>query len=56
MSLPGARLLPFTVRLAMAVAPEATSVAVPSETVPAVKVTLPVGAALPLAAFTVAVN
>jgi hypothetical protein len=55
-SLPATRLLPFTVRLAVALAPETTRTAVASETPPAVKVTLPVGAALPLTAFTVAVN
>jgi hypothetical protein len=53
---PAARALPFTVTLPVAVVPEATSVADPSERLPDVKVMLPEGATPPLAAFTVAVN
>jgi hypothetical protein len=49
-------LLPLRVSTAVAVEPDAASVAVPREAVPAVNVTLPVGAVLPLAGFTVAVN
>jgi hypothetical protein len=56
LSLPTARLVPFTVRDAAAVAPEATSVAEPRETFPAMNIIVPVGAALPLAGVTVAVN
>lgn len=47
---------PLTVNTAVAVEPDATSVAVPNEAVPAVNVTLPVGAVFPLTGFTVAVN
>ena len=54
--LPPARLLPFTINAAVAVAPEPASVAVPSVMFPAEKVTLPAGVTLPLAALTVAVN
>jgi hypothetical protein len=54
--LPPARLLPFTVSAAVAIPPEPASVAVPSAIFPAENVTLPAGDALPLAAFTVAVN
>jgi len=49
-------LLPFTVNTAVAVTPEPASVAEPNATFPAENVTLPAGAALPLAALTVAVN
>jgi hypothetical protein len=49
-------LLPLTVSTAVAVEPEAVSVVVPNEVLPAVNVTLPAGAVVPLAAFTVAVN
>lgn len=56
MLLPGVRLLAFTVKVAVAVDPEAVSIPDPRETFPAVKVTLPVGAVVPLAGFTVAVN
>ncbi len=44
---PAARLLPFMVKAAVAFEPEAVSVAEPSEVLPKVKVTLPVGAVLP---------
>jgi hypothetical protein len=54
--LPPVKLLPFTVKVAVAVPPDPASVAVPSATVPAENVTLPAGVALPLAALTVAVN
>jgi len=54
--LPPARLLPFTVRAAVTVPPEPASAAVPRERPPAEKVALPVGAVLPLAAFTVTVK
>jgi hypothetical protein len=53
---PTESLLPLRVSTAVADEPEAVSVAVPNEGVPAVKVTVPVGAVLPLAGFTVAVN
>jgi hypothetical protein len=49
---PMARLLPLTVTLAV----EPETVADPRAVLPTVKVTLPVGVVLPLAAFTVAVN
>jgi len=55
-SLPGARLAPFTVRVAAAAPPEPASAAEPSERLPAEKMTLPVGVALPLAAFTLTVK
>src|ERR1035441_15170 len=56
--LPTARVVPFTTSVAPEVAPEAEapkgdSVADPSEVLPAEKVTLPVGAVLPLKGFTV---
>ena len=51
---PIARRLAFTASVAVDVAPETDSVAVPSVVLPVEKVTLPVGAALPLAGFTVA--
>jgi hypothetical protein len=58
--LPALNLLPGTLNTAVAVAPVAAPVAVkvalPSEVVPIANVTLPAGAALPLAALTVAVN
>jgi len=53
---PEARLLPFTASVALPFAPEAVSGDVPSTVVPAANVTLPVGAAVPLAGLTVAVN
>jgi hypothetical protein len=49
-------LLPLRVNTAVADEPDAVSVAVPSEAVPTVKVTMPVGAVVPLAGLTVAVN
>jgi hypothetical protein len=55
-SLPTARLAPLTVRDAVAFAPDAASASVPKETFPSVNVTVPVGAAVPLAGFTVTVN
>jgi hypothetical protein len=54
--LPATRLLAFTVKVAVAVDPDEVSGADPSETFPAMKVTLPVAAVLPVAGFTVAVN
>jgi hypothetical protein len=54
--LPPARLLPFTVRVAVTVPLEPASGAVPRAVFPAEKVTLPVGAVVPLAAFTVTVK
>jgi hypothetical protein len=57
--LPPASLLAATVKAAAAVPPEPAepaSVAVPNAIFPAENVTLPAGAALPLAAFTVAVS
>ena len=54
--LPPAKLLPVTVKAAVAVAPEPASVAVPRAIFPAENVTLPAGAALPPAPLTVAVN
>jgi len=54
--LPTVSLLPATLSDAVAELPEAVRVAVPSETFPAVNVTDPVGAADPLAGFTVAVS
>jgi hypothetical protein len=56
---PIASLAALTLRVAVALldaADDAASVAVPSEVVPARNVTVPVGAALPLAGVTVAVN
>jgi hypothetical protein len=55
-SLPAARLVPAAVRDAVAVAPEATSVADPREKFPAANITVPLGAAVPLAGLTVALN
>ena len=54
--LPMLRLLPFTARVAPAFAAEAANEAVPRTVLPTAKVTLPVGAALPLAGLTVAVT
>ena len=54
--IPPERLVPFTVRLAVAVPPDPASVAVPSETIPAANVTVPVGDVVPLAALTVSVK
>jgi len=54
--LPAVRLLPLTVTVAVEFPPEAASAAVPRDAPPNVKVTLPVGAAAPLAGLTVAVN
>jgi hypothetical protein len=54
--LPAARLLPFTVSVAVTVPPEPASAAVPNAVPPAEKLTLPVGAVLPLAAVTVTVK
>jgi hypothetical protein len=48
--------VPFAVRDAVAFIPEAASVTVPRDVFPAAKITLPVGAALPLAGFTLTVN
>jgi hypothetical protein len=61
LSLPTARLAPFTVREAVAVAPvelapEGASVAVPKAVLPCANITLPVGGAVPLAGFTVTVS
>jgi hypothetical protein len=53
---PAARLAAFTIRVAVAAAPDPVREAVPSTTVPALNVTLPPGVALPLAALTVAVS
>ena len=44
---PKLRLLPFTVREAVALAPEAASVAVPRDTCPSAKEMLPPGAVVP---------
>jgi hypothetical protein len=54
--LPVARLVPFTVRVAVEVAPDAVSDAVPRMVFPTANVMFPVGAALPLAGFTVATS
>lgn len=48
-------LLPLTVSTAVPEEPDVVSVAVPNDAVPAVKVTVPLGAVVPLAGFTVAV-
>jgi len=53
---PAARALPFTFSTAVAFNPDVVNVAEPSEAFPRVKVTLPVGAALPDAGVTVAVS
>jgi len=53
--LPVASALPATVNVAVALLPDAVNVPVPSDLVPKVKVTVPVGAVVPLAGFTVAV-
>lgn len=44
--------MPFTVSVAVVVVPDPASVAVPSAVGPTVNVTLPVGAVLPVPAFT----
>jgi|SRR5580658_5878592 hypothetical protein len=54
--LPVLNLLPATLNTAAAAPSMAVNVALPSEVFPIVKVTLPATAALPLAAFTIAVN
>jgi hypothetical protein len=54
--LPALNLLPATLKTAAAVLPAAVSGALPSDVFPIANVTFPAGAALPLAAFTVAVN
>ena len=54
--LPVERAEPFTVRLAVALDPEADKVTSPKDTLLRVNATVPVGGALPLAGFTVAVN
>ena len=53
---PPDRLEPFTVRVVKPVDPDALSVAVPRAVAPEVKVTLPDGAMVPDAGFTVAVR
>ncbi len=53
---PPGRLLPFTVIEAVAEVPDAVSAAEPSETPAPEKLTLPVGAALPVEGLTVAVK
>jgi hypothetical protein len=54
--LPVLRELPFTDKVAVEAAPEATSVTVASVLPPVVKVTVPVGAVVPVAGLTVAVR
>ena len=54
--LPTARLLPFTVRAAVAFPPDAASVTEPRIVFPMTNLTLPGGAADPLAGLTVAVK
>jgi hypothetical protein len=49
-------LLPATLKTAAAAPSAGVNVALPSEVLPIANVTLPAGAALPLAAFTIAVN
>jgi len=46
----------LTLKAAVAFAPEAVSVTLPNDLFPAVNVTLPVGAAVPVEALTVAVT
>lgn len=53
---PAARLVPLTVSVPVALVPETVSVAVPRDAPPAVNETVPDGAAVPLAAFTLAVR
>ena len=55
-SLPAVNWLPYTVNVAVAVDPEPDRVAVPSDVLPVVKDTAPVGVMLLPAAFTVAVS
>jgi len=55
-SLPAVRLVPGAASDAVAFAPKAASVADPSDTFPAVKITVPVGAVVPLAALTVTLS
>jgi hypothetical protein len=55
-SLPAVRLDPFTVRLALEAAPDTIAAAEPSDTPPAVNVTLPVGGFAPVTAVIFAVN
>jgi hypothetical protein len=54
--LPATRALPATVKVAVALEPDAVRVPVPSDFEPSVKVTVPVGAVVPLAGLTVAVR
>ena len=54
--LPIAKLLPFTTSVATEEAPDGDSVAEPSVVLLVEKITLPVGAAVPLAGFTVTDN
>lgn len=54
--LPAARALPLTVNVATPLPPETARVPLPSSLFPTVKVTVPLGAAVPLAGFTVAVT
>src|ERR1700728_755679 len=53
---PEARMLPLTVRAAVPLAPETVAGAVPSRILPSANDMLPVGAAVPDPAFTVAVR
>jgi hypothetical protein len=53
---PTERLLPLTVRTAVELLPDAARFAVPRTVFPRANLTLPVGTAAQLAAFTVAVN
>ena len=55
MLLPALSLLPSTLSEAEAIPPDAANVALPSETLPSVKLTVPVGSALPEAGRTSAV-
>jgi hypothetical protein len=55
-SFPAANWLALTVNDAVAVPPEPVRLPVPSDALPSVKETEPVGVPLPLAAFTVAVS
>ena len=54
--MPATRLEPWTVSVAVAFAPEAVNCAEPSDVDPAVKLTVPLGAVVPLAGWTVTVS
>jgi hypothetical protein len=54
--LPALNLLPATLKTAAAIPPVTVNVALPRDVFPSVKLTVPVGRADPLAAFTMAVT